>query len=219
MSTHTTPQESEPLLSGPSDADIKLDPARYVRQFIGNTAFVLEVQEYINPAGRLYKQVQIFEWWFSRVIDRLDHKMDKNIELDLHENVIWMLQDQLSDMRKTGCRNKEDDYYPIINYFATHVAPLDGFTAEQIKEAKRYPKHWERRDKKEGRVHERRDKRAKLSDKEYAIQHRRLAIMRHPASENQVEHNSVLGTNADDGTDTEVGLDRAPPDNDQWKRT
>jgi hypothetical protein len=141
-----------PIL-GTAHEDIIKDPGTYVNKFQFDKKFVQRVQDYIHPQGRLFHLKEVFEWWFSRVIDRLHRKLAGKMELDPHETVIFKLRNQLVCLRELGIGNKAKyDHYPVINYYATFIVPANGFSADQIRIAEKDPKRWIRRDEREKKL-------------------------------------------------------------------
>jgi hypothetical protein len=143
-----------PIL-GTVHEDIVKDPGTYVNKFQFDKKFVQRVQDYIHPQGRLSHLKEVFEWWFSRVLDRLDRKLSNEMELELdpHETVICKLREQLVCLRELGIGNKAKyDHYPVINYYATFIVPARGFSTDQIRIAQSDPKRWIRRDKRERKL-------------------------------------------------------------------
>jgi hypothetical protein len=124
------------LLANPND-DITQNPTKYVNIFLQDSEFAQRVQDYIHPQGTLVHHKHVFEWWFCLFMDRLDIKLAAKLPLDPHERIIATLQNQ---------KAKQPDEHAVINYFASHVVPRNGFSAAQIRDALDDPTRWRRRD-------------------------------------------------------------------------
>jgi hypothetical protein len=120
-----------------ADDDITQNPTKYVNMFLQDSQFAQRVQHYIHPQGTLVHHKHVFEWWFCLFMDRLDIKLAAQLSLDPHERIIATIQNQNA---------KRAEEYAVINYFASHVVPRNGFSAAQIRDALDDPTRWMRRD-------------------------------------------------------------------------
>jgi hypothetical protein len=150
---------------GTPDEDIINNSGVYVNKFQFKIKHVQAARDYLTEKGRLFHLKDVFEWWFIRVIDRLDRKLAGKFALDPHETVISQLQDRISSLRKIRCAtwHKSRDVIPVFNYYAVHIVPANGFTPDQIRIVRDQKDRWDKRDKQEKELLEK-DPTGKLLD-------------------------------------------------------
>jgi hypothetical protein len=100
------------------------------------------VSDYMNGPVK-----DVFEWWYHRIIDRLDRKQESGIELDFHEKVINQLHEWST--ASGASTNGDETLNPILNYYAEQMIPKRGFLVSHVETARRDPLRWERRDHRE----------------------------------------------------------------------
>lgn len=141
----------QPLLGSPKNSKLE-HPDVYVENYRHDKELCDTARQYTHNTGQFYLQHDVFEWWFRRIIDRLDRKEFGSIELDPHEIVLDKLSDiyQSEEKHEGGNLMESSDFgVALVNYYAENMVPNSGFTVDQVEQARRDPNRWERRDVRE----------------------------------------------------------------------
>jgi len=88
------------------------------------------------------------------VLDRLDRKEYSKVELDPHEKILSKLS---HEEKKANMEDPGSFGFGMLNYFADHMIPKNGFTVEQVEQARKDPNRWKRRDEREDKWEEESD--------------------------------------------------------------
>ncbi|CCX04497.1 hypothetical protein FPQ18DRAFT_88318 [Pyronema domesticum] len=136
----------QPLLDVPMAEGT--EPDMLFEAYRDSREFSQRAKDYWLQVGSLHHMFDVFDWWFYRVVDRLERKEYSKIELDPHEKMLQRLIAEESAADK-GLPDRDGPGFGLINYFADHMVPKYGFTVEQVETARNDPTRWERRNARE----------------------------------------------------------------------
>ncbi|KAF8538826.1 hypothetical protein BDD12DRAFT_126598 [Trichophaea hybrida] len=135
-----------PLLGTPTEEIV--EPDMIFESYRNNMEICDRAQQYIGKSQPLHHLYDVFDWWYTRVVDRLDRKEYSKIELDPHEKIISKLS---YEVNKANKEVPDSGGHGVVNYFADHMIPKNGFTVEQVEQARKDPNRWKRRDERENK--------------------------------------------------------------------
>ncbi|KAI5805185.1 hypothetical protein EDC01DRAFT_627072 [Geopyxis carbonaria] len=206
--TQATPRSSapprplspqRPLLGPPRTPH---SPRTLIAQYQPSTTYCTTAESHL--AG---PDADVFDWWYHRILDRLDRKLSSAVALDPHERAI----DALSEHMRAGAASGA----AIVNYFAEQMVPRGGFSAEQVARARRDPARWDRRNLREQRWDEMDPGGAEGVGEAWREEQRRKARARwrrweegqKPVEEGGAEEGAKMGSN----TNTPTAPPATPP--------
>ena len=138
---------AEPTLEAVENPDL------FVEKYREDTEICRRAAQYIDHDGALRHMADVYQWWWSRILDRMDRKEFSNITPDPHEKLLRMLQDNAEKTAEDlGGIREEFEFIPMTNYYAENMIPKDGFTADQVERARRDPNRWSRRDQRQDKL-------------------------------------------------------------------
>ncbi|KAI5849130.1 hypothetical protein BZA05DRAFT_83428 [Tricharina praecox] len=140
------------LLAEPTSEAVE-NPDLFVEKYREDTEICRRAAQYINSSGMLHHMADVYQWWWSRILDRMARKEFSEITLDPHEKILRMLQDNAEKTANDlGGIREEFEFVPMTNYYAENMIPSAGFTVGQVELARRDPNRWNRRDKQQDKL-------------------------------------------------------------------